>query len=196
LFQYIKGTLEGSGKDFIIIENNGIGYKVFVPSSTLSRIGNTKVGVTLYTYFHVREDAMTLYGFLTKEELDMFELLISVSGVGPKAGLSVLSLIPPSKLGLAIIGADTKALVSVPGIGSKTASRIILELKDKVDASDIIPANEGFEILEGDAAGEAVNALISLGYSSSEAASAIRKVDNSGKNTEQIIKDALKKLMK
>lgn len=196
MFHYIKGSIEGSGKDFIVIENNGIGYKVFVPSSTLGRIDSMKGEVTLYTYFHVREDIAALYGFLSKEELDMFELLISVSGIGPKAGLAFLSVLPPSKLGLAIIGGDTKTLVSVPGIGSKTANRIILELKDKIDTDDVIEPTGGFTDLFTDTAGEAANALIALGYSANEAGAALRKVGTKGKDTESVIREALKILMK
>jgi len=196
LFYYIKGTYEESGKDYIIVDNNGIGMKVYVSTSTISRVPAGGKQIKLYTYFHVREDIMALYGFMTKEELDMFELLISVSGVGPKAGLAILSTLSPAKLGLSIIGEDIKALTAVSGIGSKTAHRIILELKDKIDKDSVM--EWGPDILEyGDGSvKEAINALVALGYSVSEASSAIRKVDTDDKNTEKILKAALKNLMK
>ena len=196
MFYYIKGTLEETGKDYIIIENNGIGFKVYVSSDTLGRLGSLKQSIKVYTYFHVREDAMTLYGFLTREELDMFELLISVSGVGPKAGLAVLSHLSPSKLGLSIIGGDIKSLTTVPGIGSKTAHRIILELKDKIDKDSLSDADYGFNDMPETSSKDAVNALVALGYSISEAGSAVAKVSGDMTGTEEIIKAALKILMK
>lgn len=196
MLYYIKGVMEESSKDYIIIDNNGIGYKIFVSNSTLSKLSNSSGQIKVYTYFHVREDIMALYGFLTKEELDMFELLISVSGVGPKAGLAVLSVLTPQKLCLSIIGGDSKSLITVPGIGSKTANRIILELKDKVESSEIIKIGYIDEFENGNPVGEAVNALIALGYSLNEASSAVRNIDNCSTDTEKIIKAALKMLMK
>lgn len=196
MFYFIKGTLEGAGKDFAVIDNNGIGYRIYVNPATMSRINNLKDKVMLYTYFHVREDIAALYGFVTKEELDMFELLISVSGIGPKAGLAILSTLTPSKIGLAIMGGDTKILSSAPGIGVKTAHRIILELKDKIDNNEVLELAYDKEKDTGGSIQEAINALISLGYSASEASSAIRRMDTSGKDTEEIIKEALKILLK
>lgn len=196
MFYYIKGNYEESGKDYVVIDNNGIGLKIFVSPSTISRMPAPGQLIKLFTYFHVREDAMMLYGFLSKEELDMFELLISVSGVGPKAGLSVLSVLSPAKLGLSIIGSDIKALTSVPGIGSKTAHRIILELKDKIDTEDVMELDSFDVNQQDDTMKEAVNALIALGYSASEAGSAVRKVDIKDDDTEKVIKAALKILMR
>lgn len=196
MYRYIKGDVEETGKDFIVIDNNGIGYKIFVPPSTISRLGNRKQGIKVYTYYHVREDIAALYGFLTYDELNMFELLISVSGIGPKAGLSILSAIPPAKLGLSILSGDTKSLTAVPGIGNKTAHRIILELKDKIARDDVIDLDTD-NTYEGEGSiNEAVNALISLGYSAAEANDAVRKADPDAKDTESIIKSALKILMK
>ena len=196
MFYYIKGIYIESGKDFIIVDNNSIGYIVFVSPATISRAPNIGQPIKLYTHYHVREDIIALYGFLTKEELNMFELLISVSGVGPKAGLSVLSVLSPSRLGLSIIGADIKALTTVPGIGNKMAHRIILELKDKID-NDTALGNDMQNIeFKGDITGEAVNALITLGYNINEANTTVRKIDVNGKNIEKIIKEALKILMK
>jgi Holliday junction DNA helicase RuvA len=196
LFHYIKGTYEESGKDFVVIDSGGIGYKIFTSPSTIGRMGSTGQVSKLYTYYHVREDIMALYGFLTREELDMFELLISVSGVGPKAGLAVLSVLSPAKLGLSIMGGDIKSLTTVPGIGSKTAHRIILELKDKIDKDDILGLDIDASEISGDTSKEAVNALMALGYSAVEASSAVRKISTEDKDTEKIIKEALKNLMK
>lgn len=196
MFSYIKGIIENSGKDFIIVDNNGIGYKIYVPSSTLSKINVKNDQVKIYTYYHVREDIAALYGFLTKEELDMFELLISVSGIGPKAGLAVLSVLSPSQISLSIISGDIKTLTTVPGIGSKTAHRLLLELKDKINTEDVIESGAGVQPDGDDTAKEAVSALMALGYSAVEAGSAVRKVDMEGSDTEKVIKDALKILMK
>lgn len=197
MIHYVKGVYEDSGKDYIIVDNNGLGLKIFVSPSTISRLDSIGRQIKLYTYFHVREDIMSLYGFITKEELDMFELLISVSGIGPKAGLSILSVLSPVKLGLSIMGGDINSLVAVPGVGSKTAKRIILELKDKIDKNDVMELVDDFTEPSADSAKEAVHALISLGYSSLEASSAISKLTSiEGKDTEEIIKAALKNLMK
>lgn len=196
MFYYIKGTLEECEKDFIIVDNNGFGMKIFVSASTLDGVPGIGRPVKLYTYFHVREDIMALYGFLSREELNMFELLISVSGVGPRAGLSILSLLSPAKLGLSIIGGDIKSLTAVPGIGTKTAHRIILELKDKIDKDGIMELDSMQIEDKDDHAREALHALMALGYSTNEANSAISKLDIEGNDTETVIKLALKKLMK
>lgn len=160
----------------------------------MARMGNVGDEVQIFTYFHVREDTMALYGFLSRDELDMFELLISVSGIGPKVGLAILSALSPAKLALAILGGDVKSLKSVPGIGGKTANRIVLELKDKIDDDAAIDL-EGEPSVK-DSGKEAVNALISLGYSIGEASNAVRSVDPGIGGTEEIIKAALKNLMK
>lgn len=196
LIHYVKGTYQESGKDYIIVDNNGMGIKIFVPTTTLGKSWEIGQTIKFYTYFHIREDIMALYGFLSKEELDMFELLISVSGVGPKAGLAVLSTLSPAKLGFAILGADIKSLKSVPGIGEKTARRILLELKDKIDKDGIYEIENDIIEVDNNAAGEAVRALMALGYNTNEANSAVRTIDVNSKDTEEIIKAALKKLMR
>jgi len=158
MFAYIKGTLEYKCSDYLIVEANGIGYKIFTSISTIETAGRVGEQVKIYTYLHVREDIINLYGFLTQEELGMFELLISVSGIGPKAAISVLSSISPSKFGLAVITDDIKTLTKAPGIGNKTAQRIILELKDKIK-------NEQLSLPDGITGGENVpeksNSIIS-----------------------------------
>ncbi|HBM81274.1 MAG: Holliday junction branch migration protein RuvA [Clostridiales bacterium] len=196
MIDYIKGTFEDSGKDYIVIDNNGIGYKIFVSSSTIAKINQLNASIKIYTYFHVREDAVVLFGFLTKDELDMFELLISVTGVGPKAALSILSVLAPSKLALAIAGNDIKSLTSVPGVGSKTANRIILELKDKIDIDSMVTKDADIAVSEDDALSEAVGALVALGYNIAEANASVANVDRQGKDAESIVKAALKNLMK
>lgn len=186
----------GQGKDYVIIDNNGIGIKIFVPTSVISKMPNKGSLVKLFTYFHVREDIMSLYGFLTEDELNIFELLTQVSGVGPKAGLAALSTLPPSKLGLAILGSDTKTLTTIPGIGNKTAHRIILELKDKINKDDIIGIDVDIRVADNSILQEAIGGLVSLGYTEGEARTAVMKLKTEGKNTEDLIKQALKNLIK
>jgi Holliday junction DNA helicase RuvA len=186
----------GQGKGYVIIDNNGIGIKVFVPTPVISKMPSKGGMVKLFTYFHVREDIMSLYGFLTEDELSIFELLTQVSGVGPKAGLAALSTLPPSKLGLAILESDTKALTTIPGIGNKTAHRIILELKDKINKDDIIGDDMGIQMTNGDVIQEAIGGLVSLGYTEGEARGAVMKLKTEGMNTEDLIKQALKNLIK
>jgi Holliday junction DNA helicase RuvA len=196
LFYFIKGLIEEAGKDYIIIDNNDIGYKISVSSATLNKLGNNKGTVKIYTYFHVREDAVSLYGFSSKDELDMFVLLISVSGVGPKVALAMLSALSPHKLGLSIFGGDVKSLTSIAGVGNKTANRIILELKDKIDSDEIMKITTTSTDDINDSIKEAVNALMTLGYSNSEASLAVGKLNTDSIGTEEIIKAALKTLMK
>ncbi len=196
-----------------IIECAGVGYKVSVTANTLSKLpapeyepdGTQIAGkpVRIYTHMSVREDGVELFGFYGREELDMFRLLISVSGVGPKAGMSILSLLTPKKLALVIAAEDTKAISKAPGVGAKTAARVVLELKEKVAKN--FPQYNGDNIAEPAAtAGKPVksssltdarDALVVLGYSRSEVAAAMKNVD-AAKSTEDIIKQALAVLMK
>ena len=132
MYAYIKGKLEYKMSNYIVVENMGIGYKIFMGESAINTIGDIGQEVKIYTHYHVREDDISLYGFKTNEELRMFELLISVSGVGAKTALIMLSNIEPSNFALAVITNDTQKLVKIPGVGKKTAARIILELKDKL----------------------------------------------------------------
>ena len=196
MFAYLKGTLVKKTADSIIIDVNGVGYKVFTAGSALAVCYEIGSEIKLHTFFYVREDTQALYGFLNEEELKMFEQLITVTGVGPKAALSLVSSIPPSKFGLAVLTDDVESFIKAPGIGKKTAQRIILELKDKLkkindqfddiktEISDLKPSSNKMQ--------EAVSALIMLGYSSQEANTAVLAVYNEEKSIEQIIKDALK----
>lgn len=201
MFAYIKGRLAYKYNDYLIIEANGIGYRVFTALSTVESIGPVGDEVKVYTYLYVREDNISLYGFRTEEELGMFELLIGVSGVGPKAALSVLSSMTPSRFSLAVITDDIKALTKVQGIGNKTAQRIILELKDKINKEQLV-LGEGFEPdkedigKEGSRVSEAISALMILGYTSMEARKAVMSVYSEDMDLEEIIKNALKGLAK
>ncbi len=200
MFAYIKGRLEYKQNDFLVIDVNGVGYKVHTALSTIENSGNLGDVVKVHTYMHLREDIMCLYGFITLEELSMFEMLISVSGVGPKAAVSVISSVSPSKFGLAVITDDAKTLTKAPGIGNKTAQRIILELKDKMKKEQIAAINLRDE--EGPAAGEvnkaqeAVSALMVLGYNQAEAARAVSSVYSEDLELEAVIKAALKNLVR
>lgn len=196
LYEYIRGIFAGVSKDYIIIENNNIGYKVLTSGTTLANMPSINDNVLLYLQQIVREDFIGLYGFLTRDELSMFNLLLSVSGVGAKASLSLLSISSVANLKYAILTGDEKTLTRAPGIGKKTAQRIILELKDKFKNDDIMPANfTGSESMETNRnLSEALEALVALGYTEKEAERAIKKV-NQEDAVENIIKNSLKHLL-
>ncbi len=143
MLAYIKGSLEIKTKGYIVVETNGIGYKIYMPESTISKLGDIGEKVQVHTYMRVREDDISLYGFLTNEELRMFELLLSVSGIGAKGALTILSNITPSQFALAVIANDVGILKKLPGIGPKTAQRVILELKDKLKKEQEASVVEG-----------------------------------------------------
>jgi len=195
MFYYLKGIIAHKDENFAVVDAGGVGYKVYTSYSNLSKM---ELGTpsTLYTYMHIREDIMNIYGFLSKEELDFFELLISVSGVGPKAGLAVLSTLTPGELVIAVVTNDAKSISKAPGIGKKTAERIILELKDKIKDNEAKTAIEtgGYEVISGET-NEAISALIVLGYTEQEAMRAVKSVDSSKTKVEDIIKDALRFLV-
>nr|WP_302703047.1 Holliday junction branch migration protein RuvA [uncultured Clostridium sp.] len=201
MYEYIKGKYMGINKDYIIIENNNIGYKIFTSGATMAEMPGINDEVMLYLEQIVREDFIGLYGFKDIEELEMFKLLLSISGVGAKAALSLLSISRINNLKYAIIMEDDKHLCRAPGIGKKTAGRIILELKDKIKKEDImsgVDIQEGFEDLQPtvntNTVGEALGALLALGYSEKEAETALKQVDKTA-SLEDIIKDCLKVLM-
>lgn len=199
MYAYIKGKLEYKYNDCIVVEANGIGFEITVPLSTVENIGSAGEEVKVYTSLHVREDVMALYGFSTREELKMFELLKTVSGVGPKMAVSVLSSVSVSKFALAVITDDIKTLTQVQGIGKKTAQRIILELKDKIKKEQLTPLSEGQSeindaVEKASRKFEAVNALMVLGYTAGEAEKAVLKVYSEDMELEMIIKNALKSL--
>lgn len=201
MFAYIKGMLDYKGTDSIVVEANGVGYRIYTPFSTLEKIGQVGETVKVFTHLHVREDAMTIYGFLTQEELEMFELLISVSGVGPKAALSLISTVSPSRFGLAVITGDANTIVKAQGIGKKIAQRIILELKDKIKKEQLESFDSDTDTssipAEGDSArSEAVSALMVLGYNHAEARKAVSSVYSEEMDVELIIKKALQVISK
>ncbi|MGG7212275.1 Holliday junction branch migration protein RuvA [Clostridium nigeriense] len=200
MYEYIKGKYKGINKDYIIVENNGIGYKIFTSGATMSSMPKIDEEVMLYLEQIVREDFLGLYGFDSKEELEMFKLLISINGVGSKAALSLLSISRINNLRYAIMMGDEKHLCKAPGIGKKTAGRIILELKDKIKKEDLVEGIENVgdfeDIIPENASNiaEALGALLALGYSEKEAEIALKKVDKTD-SLENIIKNCLKVLM-
>ncbi|SKA80996.1 Holliday junction DNA helicase subunit RuvA [Caloramator quimbayensis] len=197
MIAYIKGDIEVMGDDYIIIDNNGIGYLINMPLSDIEKLKNQRENVKINTYQYVREDAIGLFGFLSTEGLNMFKMLINVSGVGPKAALSILSSVSPSNLILSIIMGDEKTLCRAQGIGKKLAQRIILELKDKFKDYDLTQKgkNDNNDYAENDGM-EALAALMALGYTRQEAASAIKQVDDGTLGIEEIVKRSLKFLMR
>lgn len=193
MISYVKGTVAYIGNDCIVVDNNGIGYNIQVSSSTASAVVMEKE-VQIYTYMNVKENELSLFGFLTKEELNMFNLLISVNGVGPKSAVAMLGALSPSQLALAIATEDIKALIVGQGIGKKIAQRIALELKDKVGADTITTGVElvqKVDVTTGERA-EALSALMALGFTKNEAENAIKAVFVNGMATEEIISKALK----
>lgn len=195
MFAYIKGSLEVKSINYVVVENNGIGYKIYMSSKSIGTIGNIGEQVKVHIHYHVREDDISLYGFNSEEELRMFEILINVSGVGVKSALTMLSDITPSSFALAVINDDVTRLTKVPGVGKKTAQRLILELKDKLKSEDI--ASEEIEVEEkknNNINNDAVIALQVLGYSKKEAETVLEKIDTNGLSIEETIKQALKYL--
>lgn len=193
MISYVKGTVAYIGNDCIVVDNNGIGYNIQVSSSTASAVVMEKE-VQIYTYMNVKENELSLFGFLTKEELNMFNLLIGVNGVGPKSAVAMLGALSPSQLALAIATEDIKALSVGQGIGKKIAQRIALELKDKVGADTITTGVElvqKVDVATGERA-EALSALMALGFTKNEAENAIKAVFVNGMATEEIISKALK----
>ena len=197
MFAYIKGKLEIKANDYIVIDVMGIGYKIYMSPSAIDTLGETGQTIKVHTHYHVREDNISLYGFKTLEELRMFELLITTSGIGAKSAITILSNITPSSFALAIISNDTSKLVKIPGIGAKTAARIVLELKDKLKQTEQIEG-EAIDIKntieDNSKAEEAKSALQVLGYNSKEIMKVFEKIEISSLSVEEIIKNALKLL--
>ena len=197
MFAYIKGVLVENGNGYIVVEAGGIGYKIFMSNISVAALGEEGSVVKVHTHYHVREDEISLYGFATKEELKMFELLIGVSGVGAKSAISMLSAISPSDFAVAIISNNVDALKKVPGIGAKTAQRIILELQDKLKNENMVVNSETKTVsivkvtpeME-----EAFSALQILGYTRRDIERAFEGTDVTGMKLEEIIKLGLKLL--
>ncbi len=202
MISYIKGELTEVFEDTVVVETNGIGYNIRVPASVLDRLPSVGSAVRIYTYLYVKEDAMNLFGFLSRDDLSVFKLLLNVSGIGPKGALAILSTIGPDDLRFAVLSEDVKTISSAPGIGAKTAKRLIIELKDKLKLAEVFEtalANKEKASSENDvllARNEAVEALVALGYASAQAMKAVQQVENAEeKDSEQILKEALKKLI-
>lgn len=203
MFSYIRGLLTEVWEDTLVVESGGIGWNIHVPLSVLESALRVGDEVKIYTSFQVREDAMTLYGFLNRQDLQMFKQLLGVSGIGPKAALGILSSLRPDDLRMAIISEDVKAISKAPGIGPKTAKRVILDLKDRIKMEDILPASPELQNSElsaavsgvGDVGKEAIEALTALGYSMSEATKAVRQVEiTETMSVEAVLKASLRYL--
>ena len=197
MIAFVNGILDMKLNNFVVIDVSGIGYKVFMSEAAIDKLGEIGESVKVYTHHHVREDNISLYGFLTLEELNMFELLISVSGVGAKSALSILANIEPSAFALAVITNDTSKLVKIPGVGAKSAARIVLELKDKLKNQDLVENKK--EIVKKETAKkqeleEAISALQVLGYNRKDIEKEFEKIELDNLSLEEMIKLGLKHL--
>ena len=198
MITYVKGELTDINGNSIVVECFGVGYEIMVPASIADRLPSAGNQVKIYTYQYVREDTLDLYGFLTKDDLNIFKLLITVNGIGPKGALNILSAISPDELRIAVISDDVKTIQKAPGIGGKTAQKLIIELKDKLSLEDVI--THGMETenrvpASDPARNEAIEALVALGYTSAEALRAVKSVEDSDSmDSEALLKAALKKL--
>ncbi|HAB88662.1 Holliday junction branch migration protein RuvA [Coprococcus eutactus] len=200
MIAYISGALVSAGENYIVIDNHGMGYRIFVSGKFLEHIPAYGTQIKIYTHMYIREDELTLYGFHSEEELSVFRILIGISGVGPKVAMAILTALTIQELQLAVISEDAKTISKANGVGAKGASRIILELKDKLKMEDMMDAAYEQSIVQDtqdlNAARDAILALVNLGYSNSEAALAVKKIgDTSQMDIESILKAALKKLI-
>ena len=191
MVSYVSGIVEYVDTEKVVVDNHGIGISVFMTNDDLSVIGEGEE-VKLHTYFNVKEDAMQLYGFLNRENLEMFKLLLTVNKVGPKIALGILSTCPGDMLKMSIVSGDSKTIASSPGVGAKTAERIVLELKDKIEidgVEDFVPENGS---ADSSLSNDVVDALVELGYSKSEAISAVKRIDETeDMSVEVMLKKAL-----
>lgn len=199
MIAYVKGELADITEDAIVVENNGMGYEISVPGSVMNGLPACGCEIKIYTYMYVREDAMKLYGFLTKDDLKVFKLLITVNGIGPKGALGILSVITPDDLRFAVLADDVKTISKAPGIGTKTAKKLILELKDKLKLEDAFEERLSHteEVHTGAVSenirSEAVQALVALGYSNADSLKAVRQVEITEDMTvEELLKKSLK----
>lgn len=203
MISYLRGTLAAFEEDKIIIDVGGVGYGVYVSGQTMDRLPSAGNEVKIHTYLNVKEDAMQLFGFLTRDDLMIFRLLIGVNGIGPKGGQAILSVLPPDDLRFAVLAGDVKAISAAPGIGKKTAEKLILELRDKLKIEDVLDHQVSEAAVSGKAAAgadnvqsEAVQALVALGYGSTEALRAIKQIPiEEGTDVEGVLKAALKILL-
>ncbi len=205
MIAYVNGILESIEEGLAVVDVGGIGMNVFISGSTMDRMPGVGEAVKLYTYTNVKEDSFTLFGFLSRDELSLFKMLITVSGIGPKGGLSILSVMTPDDLRFAIMAGDSKSISAAPGIGKKTAERITLELRDKIKVTEddmlggsATAASDDLGTEASSARDEAVAALVALGYNSAAAMKAVRKVlaenEEASSDTEKLLKLALKEM--
>ena len=194
MFAHIEGTVAEKNADSIVLDVHGVGFLLTVSGATLAAAPAAGERMKLYTVLNVREDAMELFGFYSREEKRMFERLRSVSGVGPRMALSILSSMPLNDLSIALVAGDAAALTRVPGIGKKTAQRLVLELRDKVDDAELTGQSAAAAAPAGSAESEAIAALMALGYASSEAARAVSAVAGKATKADEMIFLALKSL--
>ena len=205
MISYIRGELCDIEEQKAIVDVNGVGYGIYMPQQALSLLPPMGQQVKIHTYLNIREDAMQLFGFLTKEDLNVFRLLIGVNGIGPKAGLNILSCLPPDELRFQVLSRDAKAISATPGIGKKTAEKLILELKDKLNIEDMLEhaahggdsedLASGTDTASNTMQAEAVQALTALGYGSAESLRAVKKSSPECSSVEDILKEALKFLL-
>lgn len=202
MLSYVRGELVAIEEDKVIVDVNGVGFGIFMPAQSMNYLPMIGEEVKLHTYMNVREDAIQLYGFLTRDDLKVFKLVIGVSGIGPKGGLSILSQMSPDDLRFAVMANDAKMIAKAPGIGKKTAEKLIIELKDKLDIEDVL--NKHVDDVDvtvvtnasNEVQAEAVQALVALGYGSTEATKAVKKVKIDENTTvEEVLKLALKNIM-
>lgn len=201
MYAYIKGELAEKNIDHIVVEAGGIGYLIYVPAQSIDYLPDEGDQIKVYTYLYIREDAMVLYGFLTKDDLEIFKMLITVSGIGPKGGLEILSTLSADDLRFAILSGDSKTISKAPGIGAKTAQRVIIDLKDKMSLEEAFEkkldnnADGVQKTLNSSIKNDAVLALSALGYSSAESLKAVSKVDiTDDMDVEDVLKLALKNM--
>lgn len=201
MIAYVQGIIEDVSEDNVVIDVNGIGYNVRISADTASRLPGAGEVLRLYTYTLVREDAFLLYGFLTRDDLDIFKKCITVNGIGPKGALSILSVMDADSLRYAIMAGDTKAISRAPGIGARTAERLILDLKDKIKIDDVligkeIAATSAMHAADTPQKKEAVEALVSLGYGQTESVKAVNAIENiESMDSGAVLKAALKKMI-
>ena len=201
MYSYIRGTLADVEENLVVIEAGGVGYNIYTTGQTLDYLPSIGEELKLYTYLQVREDAMQLYGFLTKDDLKVFKLLLGVSGIGPKGALAILSVMSTDDLRFAVLGEDAKMIAKAPGIGAKTAQRLILELKDKLSLEEAFEqklTNQSEKKLPNQTNGiknDVIQALVALGYSSTEALKTVNAVEiTEDSDVEDILKAALKNM--
>lgn len=197
MISFLNGTIAAKNENGVIIDVGGVGYSVNMPVSDIAKMGGIGENVKVFTHFHISENMIGLFGFLTSEQIDYFNKLIAISGIGPKAAISVLGTLSVQDLAFAIIAEDVKAISRAPGVGPKAAQRIILELKGKIDTQEAVGASQSIaaapvKSLRADTG--AVNALIALGASPSEAQKTVMQISADGMSTEDIIKEALRRM--